>query len=60
MPFEVALVETAKPQSYQQIARKALQLQELGLSDRAIAGRLGVTDKAVTKAVRWILGLRLE
>jgi len=53
LPFEVALVETSEPPAYQRIARKALHLRELGMSDRAIAGRLGVTDKTITKAIGW-------
>jgi len=53
LPFEVALAETSAPPAYQRIAQKALQLRELGLSDRAIAGRLGVTDKTVAKAIGW-------
>ncbi len=44
-PFEVALVEISELPAYQKIARKALHLRELALSDRAIAVRLGVTDK---------------
>jgi len=60
LPFEVALVETFEPPVYQRIARKALQLRELGLSDRAIARRLGVTDKTVTKAIGWLRGLSRE
>lgn len=54
MPFEVALVETCEPPAYQRIARKALQLRELGLRDRVIAARLGVTDKTVAKGIRWL------
>jgi hypothetical protein len=54
LPFEAALVETAEPPAYQRIARKALQLRELRLSDRVIAARLGVTDKTVAKGVRWL------
>lgn len=54
LPFEVALVETSAPPAYQAIASKALQLRELGLSDRVIAARLGVTDKTVAKAIRWL------
>jgi hypothetical protein len=55
LPFDVALVESVDPPTYQAIAPKALHLRELGLSDRAIAKRLGVTDKTVAKAIRWIL-----
>lgn len=54
LPFEVAFVETSEPPAYQRIARKALHLRELGLSDRTIAGRLGVTDKTVAKAIAWL------
>lgn len=54
LPFEVALVETVAQPAYQRIARKALQLRELGLSDRVIAARLLVTDKTVSKAVAWL------
>ena len=53
-PLEVALVETAAPPVYQQTARRALQLRELGMSDRTIAGRLGVTDKTISKAIAWV------
>ena len=42
-------VDTAERPVYQQMAAKALQLRELGLSDRGIAKRLGVTDKTVAK-----------
>jgi hypothetical protein len=54
LPFKVALVETLEPPVYQQIARKALHLRELGMSDRVIAGRLGVTDKTIAKAIAWV------
>ena len=54
VPFDVALLDTAGPPIYQRIARKALHLRELGLSDRVIARRLGVTDKTVAKAVAWL------
>ena len=50
---EVALVETAWPPFYQQIARKARHLRELGMSDKAIARALRVSDKTVAKAVTW-------
>jgi hypothetical protein len=58
-PFEVALIETSDLPAYQGIARKALHLRELGLSDRAIAVRLGVTDKTAAKAIRWLESLDL-
>jgi hypothetical protein len=53
-PIEVALVETNEPPFYQRIAPEALRLQQLGLSDRLIAARLGVTDKTVAKGIRWL------
>ena len=54
VPFEVALVETEGRPTYQRIARRALQPRKLGLSDRAIAVWLGVTDKTAAKALRWL------
>ena len=54
LPFRVALVETLEPPVYLRVARKALHLRELGMSDRAIAGRLGVTDKTIAKAIAWV------
>ena len=59
MSFEVALVEISELPAYQKIARKALHLRELGLSDRAIGVRLGVTDKTAAKAIRWLKSLDL-
>jgi hypothetical protein len=59
LPFEVVLVETAEPSVYQRIAETAMHLRELGLSDRVIAARLGVTDKTVAKAIRWLRGTPL-
>jgi hypothetical protein len=50
----VALVETLEPPVYQRIALKALRLREPGSSDRAIAGRLGVTDETIAKAIGWV------
>jgi orotate phosphoribosyltransferase-like protein len=50
----VRLAETSEPPVHQQIARKALQLRELGLSDRVIASRLGVSDKTAAKGIRWV------
>ena len=56
--MEVALLNTFPPPIYQRIARKALHLQELGLSDAAIARRLGVTDKTVAKGIHWLKSVR--
>jgi hypothetical protein len=55
----VALVDTSEPPAYQRIARKAVHLREPGLSDRAIAVRLGVTDKTAAKAICWLESLHL-
>lgn len=52
IPFEAALLETAKPPLYQRIAPKAVSLWELGLSLSRIGRDLGVTDKTVAKALR--------
>jgi len=46
------LVETRQPFKYQQIGERASLLHRLGMSAGAIARRLGVSDKTVTKALR--------
>jgi len=56
IPFEVALLITAEPPKYQQIAEKALHLNQLGLANEAIARQLGVDGKTVAKALRWMEG----
>ncbi len=43
-----------QPQSTNRIARKALHLQQLGLSRLAISKMLAVTDKTVAKAIVWL------
>ena len=48
-----AILDTGAAPIYQQIAPKAFHLQQLGLSNSAIAKRLGVTDKTVAKAIDW-------
>jgi DNA-binding NarL/FixJ family response regulator len=53
MAFEVALLEAEQPPRYQQIAEKAIHLNQLGLSNEAIARHLGVDGKTVAKALRW-------
>jgi len=53
--LQVALLETAEPPKYQQIAEKALHLNQLGLSNEAIARQIGVDGKTVAKALNWIL-----
>jgi len=56
MVFEVVLLGTEEPPKYQQIAEKALHLNQLGLSNEAIARHLGVDGKTVAKALRWRMG----
>lgn len=55
VPFEVAVLDAGTPPAYQKIASKAFRLQQLGMSDLAIARRLGCSDKTVTKAIEWFL-----
>jgi len=50
---EALLIEATPPPRYQRIAEKAKHLHELGLSDKAIARVLSVTDKTVAKAITW-------
>jgi len=54
IPLEIPLLDTRATPIYQQIAAKALQLRQLGLSDSAIAKRLNVSDKTVAKAIAWL------
>jgi IS30 family transposase len=51
--MEVPLLHASPPPPYQRIARKAHHLHELGLSNTAIARRLGVTHHTVAKAITW-------
>ena len=54
IPIEAAILDTEAPPVYQQIAPKAFQLKQLGMSNSAIARRLGVTDRTVAKAIAWL------
>jgi hypothetical protein len=58
IPFEAQILDAGAAPIYQQIAPKALLLQQLWLSNLAIAKRLGVTDKTAAKAVSWLLNLQ--
>jgi len=51
--LEAPLVETVAPPVYQQIATKAQHLRELGMSAKAMAQALGVSDKTAAKALAW-------
>jgi hypothetical protein len=53
IPIEAAILDTGAAPIYQQIAPKAVQLQQLGMSSSAIGRRLGVTDKTAAKAIAW-------
>ena len=54
MPFEVALLDIEPPPVYQQIAKEAKHLQELGLNFSRIAEHLEVDHKTVAKGIRWL------
>ena len=54
LPLTVAVLETERAPEYQRIAQKAAHLHRLGLSMSRIATALGVTDKTVAKAIRWL------
>ncbi|HUA44563.1 MAG TPA: hypothetical protein VMA77_05005 [Solirubrobacteraceae bacterium] len=51
IPIDEAIIDDAQLPVYLRIAATAKHLWELGMSDRAIAGALGVTDKRIAKAV---------
>jgi transcriptional regulator with XRE-family HTH domain len=57
VPLEVAIIEIKPPPLYQEIAPKAKQLRELGMTQAEIGRRLGVDRWAVGKALRWLQGL---
>lgn len=52
-PFQCVLTGITEEPIYQLIAKKALHLNELGLSNYRIAELLNVNDKTVAKAIRW-------
>ncbi len=54
IPIEAAILDICTAPVYQQIAPKAFQLQQIGMSNLAIARRLGVNDKTVAKAIAWL------
>jgi len=56
LPFEVAILETSPPPTYQRIAAESAHLDRLGLTAVRIAAALGVTEKTVAKAIRWVRG----
>jgi len=56
MKCETALLEIGPLPKYQQIAEKALHLNQLGLCNEVIARHLGVDGKTIAKA----LSLKLD
>jgi hypothetical protein len=54
MPFEAELLEAETAPRYQQIAKKVLHLNQLGLTNEAIVRHIGVDGKTVAKALSWI------
>jgi CRP-like cAMP-binding protein len=60
IPVETVIVDRTELPVYLRIAEKAKQLRELGMSDRAIAEALGVSDKTVAKAVEARRGQNLR
>lgn len=58
-PSSFALAET-KSRRYQEIAHEAERLTALGLSLNRIGVHLGVDDKTVAKAIRWMSRYRRE
>jgi len=54
LPFEAVLADAIAAPVYQRIASKALHLQQLELRPAAIARRLGIDRKTVTKALAWL------
>jgi hypothetical protein len=54
VPLEVMLLQTAPVPIYQRIGLNAMHLNELGMTNSAIATRLGVNDKTVARAIKWI------
>jgi len=54
LPFKALLTDAAAAPVYQRIASKALHLQQLGLGPSAIARRIGIDRKTVTKSLAWL------
>jgi len=55
IPVEAEPLEAEIPPKYRQIAERALHLNQLGLTNEAIARHLVVDGKTVAKALRWVL-----
>jgi hypothetical protein len=57
VPISAALLEAEKPPLFQQNANRALHLNLLGFSTKAIAPHLGVDGKTVAKTLRLVVNL---
>jgi predicted transcriptional regulator len=51
IPVEAVIVDAGSIPAFLRIAEMAAHLRELGMSDRAIAQALNVSDKTVAKAI---------
>jgi len=53
LEVEAALLETLPAPVYQQLAPQATHLRELGMSNKAIAAALSVSDKTIARAIAY-------
>jgi hypothetical protein len=58
--IDATVLDAGAAPIYEQIAPKAVQLQQLGMSNLAIAKRLGVNDKTVAEAAAWLRRFQLR
>jgi len=56
MQVEIPIAETREPPLYQEIAVKAVQLRELGMTYLEIGQSLGIDRWTVGEAARWATG----
>ena len=54
LSFEADLRDRVPAPAYRRLAETAGALRAEGWSDHAIAVECGVTDKTITKAIRWL------
>ena len=60
IPLHFSLLEIRDPFPYQAISARAQRLRRLGMSAASIARALGVTDKTVAKAIRWMVSAHTD
>jgi hypothetical protein len=53
LPLHFPILQVEQPFAYQRIAREAVRLRRLGLTNTGAGRALGVTDKTIAKAIRW-------